>query len=194
MPKRGDLIPMIGRRFGRLVVEALGRRLPYRRYLWTCLCDCGNRVEVEGGNLRTGNSQSCGCLHLEVKRLLFTTHGHAPVGNRSPEYESWCAMWGRVRDVDPDGSRWRHYGRRGIVACDRWLSFEAFLADMGPRPSLKHSLDRVNNDGNYEPGNCRWATDAEQVANRRPRSQWTPRQQDDVHPELANDNGDAKVA
>lgn len=90
-------------------------------------------------------------------------HGHNPRGKRSPTYECWCSMWHRVRSK-------REHERKyyaGITVCERWKVFENFLSDMGIRPSLKHSLDRINNGGNYEPGNCRWATDSMQMDNTR---------------------------
>jgi hypothetical protein len=94
-------------------------------------------------------------------------HGEAKRGKMSAEYRAWLAMFTRCHN--PNGSRWQYYGGRGIMMCDRWHHFENFLADMGRRPTSQHSLDRINNDGNYEPSNCQWATKAEQANNRRPR-------------------------
>lgn len=93
------------------------------------------------------------------------THGHTRSRAKSPEFRSWCAM--RARCTNPKNDRYARYGGRGVRVCQRWLdSFEAFLADVGPRPSPRHTLDRKNGDGDYEPGNCRWATSEEQAANR----------------------------
>jgi hypothetical protein len=106
-----------------------------------------------------------------MSREQNTTHGHAASG-RTPEYNAWVSLNQRCKN--PKNPRWKDYGGRGVTVCARWRdSFEAFLADMGPRPSSEHSIDRINNDGNYEPGNVRWATRAEQYANRRPASKVT---------------------
>jgi hypothetical protein len=95
---------------------------------------------------------------------MYLVHGHRPASGRSPTYASWHAMI--TRCANPNTSGWEYYGGRGITVCDRWRDFANFLADMGPRPEGL-SIDRVNVNGNYEPGNCRWATASEQVANRR---------------------------
>ncbi len=151
-----------GDRFGRLVVTA------YVGQSASCLCDCGAMTDVRGDHLRSGETRSCGCLRRDVGRAVgaMTTHGHARGGGCSPEYSAWCAMVQRCTVVTTAG--YENYGGRGIAVCDRWReSFEAFLADMGKRTSPRHSLDRINNDGNYEPGNCRWATAQEQRRNTR---------------------------
>lgn len=137
--------------------------------MWVCQCDCGNIAFAQTSDLRAGRHRSCGCLRVDVMtRHGGTNHG----GGRTPEYRSWMSMKARCLDSDHDSYKW--YGGRGITICDRWLaSFEAFLADMGARPSLKHSIDRINNDGNYEPGNCRWATANEQAQNQRHNNQHT---------------------
>lgn len=151
MPSPGKRVDLTGQRFGRLVVLGFDHRTSARRSMWRCRCDCGTEVIADGGNLRTSNTASCGCFRRDVSSATSTTHGHGGE-TRSPEYESWCAMLARVRATS--GLRFRDYGARGITACERWKSFENFLADMGPRPEGT-TLDRVNNDGNYEPGNCR---------------------------------------
>jgi hypothetical protein len=133
--------------------------------MWRCACDCGAETVVDGGNLISGGCASCGCLKRELMAKSFVRHGHARVGKASPEYKSWAAMMARVSATK--GRRWIDYAARGITACERWSVFENFLADMGPRPHGR-SLDRIDNDGNYEPTNCRWATASEQVRNRRP--------------------------
>lgn len=159
-----------GQRFGRWVV--LREIAPiifmsggkHRRV--ECRCDCGQTRDVNLPSLSGGMSRSCGCLTAEVTIERSTTHGHAGHANRSPEYSSWINM--RERCYRPTHTRFHRYGGRGIKACERWQSFEAFLADMGEKPSPRHSIDRWPDfDGDYEPGNCRWATPAEQAANRR---------------------------
>ena len=165
MPPRID---EAGRRYGRLTVESISGKDRANAILWTCLCDCGASVVVGGRNLRSGTTRSCGCLQREAATRSGqgnTRHGHAPTGHRSPEYRAWSAMLERC--TNERHAAWNDYGGRGISVCERWRSFDAFLSDMGPRPSRQHTLDRVNNDGNYEPANCRWATWTQQARNRR---------------------------
>lgn len=160
----------IGRKFGRLkvIAEAPSRRrkpsgILIRRSL--CLCDCGNQKEVETSALKRGNTVSCGCLKRERAPNIPIIHGCARHGQKTGAYKSWGAMMGRCSN--PNHKGFKHYGGRGITVCERWRSFENFLADMGERPEGK-SIDRFpNRDGNYEPGNCRWATAKEQGRNLR---------------------------
>lgn len=160
-----------GRRFGMLLALRFVGVNGNRKSVWACKCDCGFEVLMVAGNLTSGGTTCCGCVRNRnsAKRASKRNyrHGHA-TGVLSPEYRSWAAMKGRCKYPSVQG--FQNYGGRGISVCSRWLSFDNFLADMGPRPSPKHSIDRVDVNGNYEPGNCRWATAVEQAANKRPSS------------------------
>ena len=155
-----------GMRFGRLTAIHL-----VDRKRWRCICDCGNHRDVLVGQLRSGKTKSCGCLALEVavaKGKATRRHGHCADGKSTSEYRTWDSM--RRRCGDPTDKQWEHYGGRGITVCERWRdSFDNFVADMGRRPKgpPKHTLDRIDNDGNYEPGNCRWVTHKVQQNNKR---------------------------
>jgi hypothetical protein len=158
---------LLGQRFVRLVVVARARG-PRGRLYWKCRCDCGGTIVTAPTRLIVGRTVSCGCKRAEDRARLVvrsTTHGGAKAA-RTPEYLSWRAMLGRC--TNPNDTSFAGYGGRGIQVCDRWReSFAAFLADMGPRPSPVHSIERNEPDGNYEPSNCRWATTQEQSWNRR---------------------------
>lgn len=163
----GKFIDRTGQRFGRwLVLERSPKKSadwPKRRIVWwKCQCECGNISEVLSGNLVNGGSISCGCYVKENPPSL--RHGHARNGRVTKEWTAWSNM--KRRCYDPANDDFHTYGGRGITVCDQWLnSFENFLADMGIRPSGL-TLNRKNNDGNYEPENCEWATDEVQANNK----------------------------
>lgn len=158
-----NLINLIGKKYGRLTVISLNRRDDRRIYHWNCICDCGAHKIVRGWELRCGNTQSCGCFQLE----RVTKHGHARLHKpETKEYKCWKNM--KSRCLNPGAVGYKNYGGRGIKICDRWLnSYENFFEDVGFAPTDKHSIDRIETNGNYEPGNCRWATKKEQINNQR---------------------------
>src|SRR6267142_1983449 len=161
---------------GRLTVRSSAEKNKWGQCRWLCDCTCGNTKIINGYAIRAGTTLSCGCYGIEQRRKHhFVKHGHARVrvgagttSWASSEYSAWTLM--RDRCVRKKNKRYHDYGGRGISVCERWQGdsgFQNFLADMGYKPSKKHSLDRIDVNGNYEPSNCRWATPEEQVGNRR---------------------------
>ncbi len=149
-----------GERFGRLtIVRELEKKSTHRAF--ECRCECGNVTVSSLCNLMAGHTRSCGCLAKEVRIAVFTTHGQT----NSAEYNAWRGM--RQRCLSPDNPEYERYGARGIKVCERWRSFENFIADIGEKPSPSHSIDRINNDMDYSPDNCKWSTPKEQARNRR---------------------------
>lgn len=157
------VVDMTSRRFHRLTVLGRAPNTSGQSARWLCRCDCGNEVVVLGGHLRSGNTKSCGCQRIDSARTTNRKHGMA----KSLAYKRWETI--KQRCTNPKNPSYPNYGGRGIGICSEWAeSFEAFHAAVGDPPSTSHSLDRINNDGNYEPGNVRWATASEQQRNRRP--------------------------
>lgn len=166
-----DPMLLVGRQFGRLTVTGpVGRRDGQTAI--SCACSCGAVGLFVPSVLTRGSATSCGCGKIERARSLHKMrtspprikHGHARRKVRHPLYATWVGM--KQRCFDPRHQDFAIYGGRGITVCFQWKeSFENFLSDMGPKPSLRHSIDRINTDGNYEPGNCRWASSAEQMRN-----------------------------
>lgn len=155
-----------GMKFGRWSVGPLSH-IKNRASYWHCACECGNSRVVLGATLINGTSQSCGCLTVETTKRRLTKHGLAD----TKPHMVWCSM--RQRCKNPSTKGYRNYGARGIRVCDRWAqSFEAFWTDMGPTYRAGLTLERVNNNGNYEPGNCVWIEKNQQSKNRRPSSEW----------------------
>lgn len=160
-----------GQRFGRLIALNISA-WPKPGVFWLCQCDCGNTATVNSYNLRKDLTHSCGCIAREMIRKRSTRHGHASVGCESKEFRTWLRIIERCTNkARPDYAR---YGGRGIRVCDEWRSdFMAFYRDMGPRPSHRHSIDRIDVDGDYTASNCRWATTKEQNNNKRNNHQIT---------------------
>lgn len=156
------IIDLSGKVFSRLTVISYSHTNKYGGACWLCICVCGKNKIINYSSLIQGLSKSCGCLHKERISETLKTHGLT----RTKEYRAWIFM--KHRCYNENDKRYKDYGGRGINVCNRWIdSFENFLADMGQAPSPKHSIDRKENDGNYEPGNCRWATQKEQQNNKR---------------------------
>lgn len=160
-------VDITGQVFGRWCVVGFVGVARYRGgslSRWLCRCACGNERVVTANRLRRGESRSCGCLKLALMDSRFTIHGHNRQGRESATYRSWRSM--KERCSNSRRRDWNRYGGRGIRVAEQWAVFAAFLNDMGERPTGK-TLDRIDPNGNYQPGNCRWADAKTQRSNRR---------------------------
>jgi hypothetical protein len=159
----GKIIDRSGLRYGKLVVRKFVGLAQTKAHsaLWECVCDCGGVSVVEGSKLQSGQTQSCGCIQRAAIGLRSKRHGLT----NSRAYHIWSSM--KRRCIAPTSKHYKWYGARGIRVCDSWLgSFEQFVSDMGlPLPDM--TLDRIDNNGNYEPGNCRWVKQKSQNRNKR---------------------------
>lgn len=156
-------LDLTGQRFGRLVVLDAHSKHPSSKAHWNCQCDCGNPKVTSTNELRSGGCSSCGCLRKEIVSKRRLKHGKT----KSKEYNVWSHI--RQKCYNPNNKKFYRYGARGIKVCDRWNSvqdgYQNFLADMGAAPSVDHSIERVNNDSDYCPENCIWATRQIQAMN-----------------------------
>jgi hypothetical protein len=162
-PNHPRFIDISGRTFNRLTVTGYWGRVN-RRYFWNCVCICGTVMQkVDGGSIRGGNTKSCGCYRTERTKQAKSTHKETAGNNISPEYRAFAQAKNRCQN--PNNRGYKHYGGRGIKF--QFTDFDRFINEVGRRPSAKHSLERIDVNRHYEPGNVKWATPKEQSRNKR---------------------------
>lgn len=158
-------IDLTGEKLGRLTVIKRVENNIRGKAMWECGCECGNKKTISSKHLRSGGTRSCGCLVFENDSKTKLKHGQATTKGKTVEYRTWQSMINRC--TKPNVKAFNHYGGRGITVCERWREFTNFFEDMGRNPSPKHSIERIDVNGNYEPSNCKWATHIDQARNKR---------------------------
>lgn len=157
----GKKIDITGKKFNQLTVIRIDGKDNWGKYRWLCQCDCGKKTIVTGTCIRSGHIKSCGCLAQQNRK----THGHFQNRKMSGTYCSWSNIIQRC--TNSRNKDYHYYGGRGITVCEQWRKFENFLKDMGQKPTDKHQIDRIDNNGSYCPANCRWTTSKINCRNRK---------------------------